>query len=187
MRTDLRVRFVILVAILYSTFLVSRVCSQSVTNSNNTGYPPNAVIQGTEIESVQITNGNLHIEIPIYTSKGRAGLDVTYKFVLDNKGWTFSTQCSQGVCTDHPNTDVNSNVVLTLRDPLSTHLNSKLTSLTCGGVYMYDLKSNVIFTETNGTKHHFLPDPVRSAPTIASCDGTFSTYAQTLYSDDGSG
>ena len=187
MRTDFGVRFGILVAAISSVICVSPVRSQSVTNSNNTGYPPNAIIQGTEIESVQITNRNLHIEIPIYTSKGRAGLDVTYKFVLDSKGWTFSTQCSQGVCTDHPNTDINSNVVLTLRDPLSTHLNSKGSNLTCGGVHIYDLKSNVIFTETNGTKHHFLPDPVRSASTISPCDGTFSTYSQTLYADDGSG
>src|ERR1700730_7141283 len=94
----------VVVVLLAVAFGASSANSQTVANSNNTGYPENAIVQGTEIESVQATNGNLHIQIPIYSSAGR-GLGVAYWLLLDSKGWAFSTQCANGICTDHPTPD----------------------------------------------------------------------------------
>ena len=56
------------------------------TNSTNIGLPPNGVFSGSGIESVQVNNGNLHIEIPLYSIPGR-GLDTTVKYVYDSRGW----------------------------------------------------------------------------------------------------
>src|SRR5437868_211631 len=56
------------------------------TNSQNTGVPPNASLDGTGIESVQLNNGNLHIEIPLFSMSGR-GLPVHVSYVYDSKGW----------------------------------------------------------------------------------------------------
>ena len=56
------------------------------TNSTNIGLPPNGVFSGSEIENVQVNNGNLHIEIPLYSVPGR-GLNTTVKYVYDSRGW----------------------------------------------------------------------------------------------------
>src|SRR5437899_1482640 len=56
------------------------------TNSQNVGLPPNATFDGTGIENVQANNGNLHIEIPLYSLPGR-GLPVQVSYVYDSKGW----------------------------------------------------------------------------------------------------
>jgi len=59
----------------------------TVTNATNVGFPMNGVFDGTDFENVQITNGGLQIEIPLWSSPGRNGLNVTYKYVYSNKQW----------------------------------------------------------------------------------------------------
>ena len=165
------------------------VFSQTVSNENNTGFPENGIVKGTDIESVQVTNGNVHIEIPIYKSPGR-GLDVAYRFLLDSKGWGFATVCGGGVCTDHPNIASNANPILTVKGPFTYVTSYKGSALYCGDgmiQYIYDKKSNVVLTEPNGTKHHFVPDPIKSSASTSICDPDSSTYASTLYANDGSG
>src|SRR6266700_1305094 len=60
----------------------------SATNATNVGFPMNGVFDGTDFENVQIANGGLQIEIPLFSVPGRNGLDVTYKYVYANKQWT---------------------------------------------------------------------------------------------------
>jgi RHS repeat-associated protein len=56
------------------------------TNSSNIGLPPNGVFSGSDVETVQVNNGNLHIEIPLYSVPGR-GLNTSVKYVYDSRGW----------------------------------------------------------------------------------------------------
>src|SRR5712671_1094796 len=75
--------------------------TQDVTDPLNIGMPPNGVFSGSDFDSVQLNNGGLHIEIPLWSIGGR-GLSVGYKYIYDNRGWYFRTTCSrQGLCTDH--------------------------------------------------------------------------------------
>src|SRR2546422_303868 len=134
-----------LIALTFLLFNLPSVFAQTVTNNNNTGYPQNAIVQGTEIESVQVTNGNLHIEIPIYRAKGRGqDTDTGSKFLLDSKGWGFTTQCGQGICTDHPSPDFGSNVTLTARSLQNYDVRYQGSDVSCIGTYMYSLKSNLV-------------------------------------------
>jgi hypothetical protein len=77
--------------ILSCIFLLAAVSASLAqdTNSSNIGLPPNGVFSGSGIDSVQVNNGNLHIEIPLYSLHGR-GLDTTVKYVYDSRGLTCS-------------------------------------------------------------------------------------------------
>ena len=44
------------------------------------GLPPQGSFDGSNFDSVQLNNGNLHIEIPLYTLSGR-GLGVAVRYV----------------------------------------------------------------------------------------------------------
>jgi hypothetical protein len=41
---------------------------------------------GSDIDTVQLNNGNLHIDLPLFTMSGR-GPGVAVKYVYDSKGW----------------------------------------------------------------------------------------------------
>lgn len=157
--------------------------AQDVTNATNTGYPENAIIHGTEIESVQVTNGDLHVQIPIWSAKGR-GLDTAGMLVYDNKEWFLSNRCfSSGICLDTVTSELNSNMVLTGHGPTDYTLTWKLQTKICGTNSTSALTTNVVLREPNGTKHHFSPDPV-AYPGEPFC-GT--AVAGILYANDGSG
>ena len=86
--------------------------AQEFNNKTNIGFPENGAFDGDSFASVQMNNGNLHIEIPLWSSPGR-GLPVTEKFVYDNKGWYLRTNCSHmGVCQDHPVPESGNNMIL---------------------------------------------------------------------------
>lgn len=55
--------------------------------TSETGLPPFGSFQGGKFDLVSLENGNLHIEIPIYTVHQRALPDLTYNFVYDIPGW----------------------------------------------------------------------------------------------------
>src|SRR4051812_18432410 len=81
-------RSVVLMLLVAST----SVASAQLSNENNTGFPENAVLHGGEFDNVQAANGNLHIQIPVWTSKGR-GVDTGVYFVYDSKGWELDISC----------------------------------------------------------------------------------------------
>jgi hypothetical protein len=68
--------------------LLPRCSAQDVYNEINVGTPPNGLFHGGEIDTVQENNGNLHIEIPLWTVTGRGPLAAGAIFVLDTKEWT---------------------------------------------------------------------------------------------------
>ncbi len=53
-------------------------------NVNNVGLPPTGVFSGGSIDSVQLQNGNLHVDIPLLHLPG-IGMDTDIHFVYDNQ------------------------------------------------------------------------------------------------------
>src|SRR5438270_2881151 len=79
-------------AVAILSFVCSAFFSASITlaqdnDKANIGLPPNGVFSGSSVESVQVNNGNLHIEIPLYSVPGR-GLNTTVSYVYDSRGWS---------------------------------------------------------------------------------------------------
>lgn len=164
-----------------SSYLPAR--AQDVTNATNTGYPENAIVQGTNIESVQVTNGNLHVHIPIWSAKGR-GLNTGGFMVYDSKEWSFSNHCfTSGICVDTVIAEPGNNMILTAHGAKDYSVSYKTVSRSCSGV-VDTVKTNVVLREPDGTKHHFVPDPAAHAGELL-CDG--SVITTTLYANDGSG
>src|SRR6266852_8344040 len=89
----------LLVLLMFLWMQCATVHAQAITNDNNIGFPENAIFHGGDIETVQVTNGNLHIEDTIWSAKGR-GLDTGYKLLYNNKTWRVDIDCSDydGVC-----------------------------------------------------------------------------------------
>jgi len=180
--------------LVFSLGIIScRAFGQTVNNNLGTGTPVNAILHGSGLDTVQINNGDLHINIPIWSNKGR-GIDTGYSFVYDSKGWAFATHCntSTGICSDNVIEEGGSGLILAPRGPLDysfSYKSSDIQGPEIGGsppnpVYgYYTIHSNYVLREPNRTKHHFVPDPIADDST--NVNGYVTTY--TLYADDGSG
>src|SRR5690348_8970705 len=112
----------------------SLLSSGQVANDLNTGYPENSVFHGSEIENVQLQNGNLHVNIPIWSAAGR-GLNTSFNFIYNNHGYQLRTQCftgGGGFCQDTVGTDPLSPMILKGYGPLDYQFNSGVKSISCG-------------------------------------------------------
>jgi hypothetical protein len=177
-------------ACVFCLFLAfSSVCSaQNYGNSNNTGLPDNGAFVGSGVESVQINNGNLHVDIPIWSAKGR-GLDNAARFVYDSKGWyidgpTPGTFCDGG-CLYVVRPVPGNTMVLTAVGPFTYTISEIVQSVVCKyNNYGYNRYSSFVLLEPNGTKHHFAGSFGDYPPYSNRCD---PPAGATYYSDDGSG
>jgi hypothetical protein len=151
------------------------------------GFPPHGDFSGSDFESVQLNNNNLHIEIPLWSVPGR-GPSVGLKYVYDSKGWGFKENCNRisGTCTDtvtpYPVKAgvVGNHLAFTLVGSQSYQINSGRQTYQCsGGVNIFSYSYNM--SAPDGTHHHFLPDPVQVGTT-----GCLPNPAA-VYADDGSG
>src|SRR5713101_6009274 len=183
---------VLLVSAAYS--LTGLAFGQGAPNDYQIGFPQHADFSGSDFESVQINNNNLHIEIPLWSTAGRS-LPVGYKYVYDSKGWGFNEHCGTrtGTCTDTvtptpgahglgPCCANGNHLWLTLVGPGSYQLTATSGSYTCNGgptviIYHYNMSA------PDGTRHHFVPDPIESSSETGFC----FPHPSTLYADDGSG
>ncbi|MBZ5720712.1 MAG: RHS repeat-associated core domain-containing protein [Acidobacteriia bacterium] len=138
------------------------------------------MFSGTDFDSVQLNNGNLHVEIPLWSLKGRGGLPVTFKYVYDNKGWYLDTHCVHGgaYCTDTVKPNPGHAMNWRLAGPLNYVFGHKAPQVYCSGIGVSEPAHSYTMEEPNGTKHHFLPDPE------GICWAPLGTK---LYADDGSG
>src|SRR5215831_1221666 len=159
--------------------------SGQVANDLNTGYPENSIFHGSEIENVQLQNGNLHVNIPIWSAAGR-GLNTSFHFVYNNHGYRLVTQSftgGGGFCQDTVGVDPLSPMILKGYGPMDYEFSSGAKSISCGGIFTHSL-INVFMREPDGTKHHFSPDPVTLDGTSGCGSGSLQ---RTLYANDGSG
>jgi RHS repeat-associated protein len=157
--------------------LLTPICSaQDVYNQINVGTPPNGLFHGGEVDTVQTNNGNLHIEIPIWTVPGRGPIAPGDIFALDTKEWT------NKITTDRQTGDTTAHIQPERYGTLGGSFGG-LHSLTLTSQYHASTptclayNSNFVIREANGTKHHLVPDPGD-----ASCR-SYTAY----YADDGSG
>jgi RHS repeat-associated protein len=154
---------------------------QDYGNQDNIGFPENGAFDGDSFASAQLNNHNLHIEIPLWTMPGR-GVSVTEKFVYDNKGWYFKTTCDHmGIC--HDVVQAPRRIGLSLITPFSDdYVSSKNVYQECTpGIKQLTLTSRMVH-ESDGTRHHQLPDPA-----ISGGNTCWGDSGSTPYSDDGSG
>src|ERR1700722_16208358 len=172
---------------------LTSVVSGQIPNDYAIGFPPQADFSGSDFESVQINNNNLHIEIPIWSTAGR-GFPAGFKYGYDSKGWGFGEHCNRlsGTCTDWvtPNPRAHTagiccstnNLQWTVASLTGASATSAGNTATCDGTRQSGVYSFVLAVG-DGTKHHFLPDPVGPPPTCTN----YWTSVTTVYADDGSG
>src|SRR5713226_813006 len=155
---------------------------QDVNNSLNVGIPENGVFHGTDIETVQLGNGGLHIELPLWSVAGR-GLSVGYSYIYDNRAWRFLRNCdSSGFCTDSVRTEYQTTLYGKIVGPLDYTVTQQASGWLCGTASGW-VYTNYVLREPNGTKHHFVPDLGPFPP----CFAQQSQQPTIMYADDGSG
>lgn len=152
-------------------------------NKNNIGLPDNGAFSGSDFDSIQLQNGNLHIEIPLPSNPGR-GVSLVQKYVYDNRGWKFNGTCNKisGLCTDTVTTMDGSHMLLAVVGPSSFLKKSKSVLQACGNGNPVYTTAGVNFHESDGTTHHMLPDPA-----IAGGNTCWGDSSQGYFADDGSG
>src|ERR1051326_473413 len=158
----------VLAGCLFTMVCVLRAGAQ-IPNQLNTGYPENGVFHGSEIDNVQINNGGLHVEIPLYSAKGR-GLGVGARAVYNSKGWTFHTRCftsGGGFCEDDVQGDPMGYPSLAFFGAFDYEFStSSSTCTTGGGTGIPDISYTVVgvhtLREPDGTKHLFVRNPLHA-------------------------
>jgi RHS repeat-associated protein len=167
---------------LYAFLCVPHAASQ-VPSQLNTGYPENGIFHGSDIDNVQINNGGLHLDIPIFSAKGR-GLNVASRVVYNSKAWTFHTRCftsGGGFCEDDVQVDRLSSATLAFYGAFDYEFATSSNTCQAGFDLFYTKVGGYTLREADGTKHHFVPDPLLSSVCVP------PKYTATLYADDGSG
>ena len=168
--------------------MASPLMAQDSTNGGNVGFPINGIFQGSDFDTVQVNNGNLHLEIPIWSTDGR-GLPVEMKMIYDNKGWFVKLQCqADGTCLGNVAGQIGNHLVLSVVNPFGYafrggHLGTK--KLTVGECNV-NINTTFIYggyqvIEPTGATHHFLPEPAIIGGNT-SCGPVGNMYA-----DDNSG
>jgi YD repeat-containing protein len=180
-----------LFVLLATAFLASFASAQAPLPLNQVGLPSNGVYSGGTIDSVQLNNGNLHVDIPLLHLPG-IGMDTDIHFVYDNKIWTFQEYIPSGQAGY---VWVNQTRGLWLyQDPLQGFVseNSTTNYYNCvaegSGVevpYQTPSVTYVSFTDGDGT-NHFFPG-LAGYPSDVSPGCNISWLPGHDYSEDSSG
>ena len=176
---QLLVRYFKLVLPCILAFLVC-CCGLLAQTVSQIGFPPHAEFTGSEFDSVQLNNGNLHIEIPIWSTQGR-GLGYGYKFVYDSKGFFLEETClKSGECFYKMKTQLGNHLTLRLvsNSPVLAVSQTIRTEICNGPGYLTHTYTG---QEADGTRHTLLPSP--AAVFGPTCWGPLGT----LYDAEGSG
>jgi hypothetical protein len=149
--------------VLASAFLLAAVSSSFAQDSGtqNIGLPVGSTFSGSDFDTVSLANGNLHVEIPLYSVGGR-GLSVPVSFVYDTKGWAERTTASanDGLITVYLRTNQLSWVFAApLANGLGMHdsRSGPQGCLTPSGTVINITVANNVYREPNGTAHPFPP------------------------------
>src|SRR5256885_2915781 len=171
--------------VLFLTILaIVRAAAQNdVSTASSGGFPGQSLFHGTDTETVQTNNGNLHVEIPIWKAPGR-GLSLGFSLIYDNKGWYLRRTCVPDgaggkICTDHVTKGGNAQQwrILGPFDVFETH-NATPTTGGCAGFTVFN---NFQIYDPRNTPHHLLPD--LNPGSVCSSNQYIGPYV----ADDGSG
>ncbi len=172
--------------------------SPAFAQTSETGLPPFGSFQGGKFDLVSLENGNLHIEIPIYSVHQRAFPDQTYNSVYDIPGWQIdksptSPTTFQWIVAPAPHQLSGWHLLTNLVGPW--HVDHDIVAKTCtyvvdGFTYTqnYNVHTNYALTDSHGTTHPFevrhvdqpgsgCADPVGNQNTGIALDGSGITIA----------
>ena len=80
--------------------LFANVASAQTNPNLETGLKPYGAFDSTTFDSINISNGNLTLDIPIFDYPQRGGVTVRVRLAYNNKGWRVIPDCwSNGTCT----------------------------------------------------------------------------------------
>jgi hypothetical protein len=156
-----------------------------LTTAEEKGLPPNATFDGSTIDQVNLTNGNLHISIPILSVKQRGGTTLSWNFIYDTQSWLRhwipNTDCTTKVCDPpgnyigEPNANVTSGWRLTSPfNWLVTNIHNTTSTCVSEPSDFYSQWTNWEITDPQGTIHALplhLENLVTSGGTNATCVG----------------
>jgi RHS repeat-associated protein len=111
-----------------------QIANAQFTTAEERGLPANSAFSGSDIDTVNLQNGNLHVNIPILQAKQRGGSDLTWNLVFDTQ--TFIKQAYKYV---YPNCEGKSQVAIsaTGASPAGTPGGGGGGSGTCTPLYYY--------------------------------------------------
>lgn len=154
--------------------------AQTMYNSTNVGFPETGIFHGGAVDTVQMANSNLHVEIPMWSTPGR-GLNSGALYVYDsNQWWVKYVTNGLGVVNAYVMSEPNGTQGGVTNPTTAYFVSSQIQTFPhCTISFWF---SNEIVREPNGTKHHMDPDP---GPWGGGCPT--SQPQTTWYADDGSG
>jgi RHS repeat-associated protein len=169
--------FVLLIASLVFRFSA---IGQDPSAGNSGGTPSGAYLQGSEIDNVQLNNGNLTIKIPLSATLGR-GFSTGQFLIYNSKGYYMSELCTGSTCNFFVKHSRNNQLIPSIvsNPGIGVGLGTYQTSCD-GGVTNIFIDNGFSVVEPDGTSHHMVPDPQGSW----GCQIPLTT---TRYADDGSG
>ncbi|MGH9540882.1 MAG: RHS repeat-associated core domain-containing protein [Terriglobales bacterium] len=169
-----------LVCALLAVVVAGSMAAGQQTTVGQTGLPTSGVFDSTRIDAVNLTTGELHDEILLFSIPGR-GHDFWFKEEWDSNGWYYSTRCNvDGVCTDTVRQDNDSRMFGKAVSPGNYRWGASAVTGLCNAGASY--VTNQWMQEPNGTKHHFVPDSCSYPIYNTSTQGSYWAYA-----DDASG
>jgi YD repeat-containing protein len=165
-----------------------------VPDAGKVGLPINGVFSGGSIDSVQLNNGNLHIDIPLLHLPG-IGMDTDIHFVYDNQVFTTTqvpyTFGPAGPPTSYWNLITMSRYMASVNDPLSGEFKEGVHSeqWECGNppssINQATYIEYVSFSDPSGTSHSF-PAQGYTPATDVNCV-PFGQIPLTSFSNDAHG
>jgi hypothetical protein len=154
--------------------------AQDPSAGSTGGTPSGAFLQGSDIDNVQLNNGNLMIKIPLWSTPGR-GISTGEFLIYNSKGYYMSETCSGTTCNFSVKPTRNNQLIpkLVPTPGIGTGQNTYQTSCD-GGVTNIFITNGYSVIEPDGTSHRMVPDPQGSW-------GCQIAANATRYADDGSG
>lgn len=123
-----------------------------IPDAGNVGVPINGAFSGSNIDSVQLNNGDLHIDIPLLDIPG-LGIPIHIHFIYDNKIWNYASDAP--VDTYTVNQDRSPSFV---SYPGNVYYSAATTSpvVVCGTQsYPDTYLTHMSFVDEEGTAHPF--------------------------------
>lgn len=174
---------------------IGRAQSPYLPDASKVGLPMNGVFSGGSVDSVQVNNGNLHVDIPLLHLPG-IGMDTDIHFIYDNQIFTTTSVPYQwdtsGKLSSSWSVITMSKYPASISDPLSGYLKvgKHDEQWDCGNPYItwqghLTYLDYVSFSQPNGTARSFSTSgyaPVGGGP----CTPT-TYYYSPAYASDASG
>jgi len=179
----------LLLSVLFAGRADAQTSVQNDSNNTAVGFPEGGAFSGSDIDNVQMNNGNLHVTIPLWSAPGRGGVGQTYAFTYDTKGFYLSlsgctdasTPCNYGVLPEQGHT-----MIMGVNGAAAPGISNRIGFRQVCEIAppYFTIYSGVAAREWNGTKHAMAPGIYTISASSQDC---WATANSTFYASDGSG